>query len=212
MVTLAIAATAGMVQAASMSWGFGGKVYLSTDGETAAISAYKVAGSSPAEYVINPDASKFAGTKLALVYLGQNKTSVDFAAITESMVVDTMDFAITGSGVNVGKFNPATQAYKFGEDDYSIGASFAVVFYDGKGYSSAYALSGSDAVGSAINPTITTLDVAEKLTGELSIPNTFLTGGSSTVGVLVAQSVPEPTSGLLLLFGMAGLALRRRRA
>jgi len=28
----------------------------------------------------------------------------------------------------------------------------------------------------------------------------------------VAQSVPEPTSGLLMLLGMAGLALRRRRA
>ena len=39
-------------------------------------------------------------------------------------------------------------------------------------------------------------------------------GGLGTEGqknVWVAQSVPEPTSGLLLLLGMAGLALKRRR-
>jgi hypothetical protein len=36
------------------------------------------------------------------------------------------------------------------------------------------------------------------------------TGGFK--GAAVYQAVPEPTSGLLLLLGVAGLALRRRRA
>ena len=36
--------------------------------------------------------------------------------------------------------------------------------------------------------------------------------GSWTVSGITAEAVPEPTSGLLLLLGVAGLALRRRRA
>ena len=36
--------------------------------------------------------------------------------------------------------------------------------------------------------------------------------GVATKWTVAAQSVPEPTSGLLLLLGVAGMALRRRRA
>jgi len=40
----------------------------------------------------------------------------------------------------------------------------------------------------------------------------ILGGTGSTAGATSWQSVPEPTSGLLLLLGMAGLALKRKRA
>lgn len=47
---------------------------------------------------------------------------------------------------------------------------------------------------------------------ESSIWNTEATGSQTTIPFTVSRVVPEPTSALLMLLGMAGLALRRRHA
>ena len=56
------------------------------------------------------------------------------------------------------------------------------------------------------------LAFASEMMGFTEVPGQTLDATYGTFGAEGWQSVPEPTSGLLLLIGVAGLALRRRRA
>lgn len=85
----------------------------------------------------------------------------------------------------------------------SAATAYFVVFNDDKMYISDTATSDYDALGQSHSFVFSSMTTASKATLDM-------TAGYSTAGWYGA--VPEPTSGLLMLLGMAGLALRRRRA
>jgi hypothetical protein len=87
--------------------------------------------------------------------------------------------------------------------DGSVDGYYAVlVLNDAGDYASYYDVGNISGTTGASSPT--NIKVNMEWTG-----GEYLTSGGYTVAV---GAVPEPTSGLLLLLGMAGLALKRKRA
>ena len=189
-----LAALAMSAQAASILWGFGGKVYLNKGEDT----VLATDGSAP---------EVAAGSYLALVYLGQNISSYPLDDITTDMAVDTLSYSVTTSGkaAAIGKWNPNTSTY----DDTTMesGASFTVLFFNGKtsSFDYIYALSGTDK-GSAYDSNIVTV-TSDNM--EIANSSIYATGGTGSNNGVVA--VPEPSTAALALAGLA-LLLKRRKA
>jgi hypothetical protein len=112
-------------------------------------------------------------------------------------------YSITDS--DIGNWSFEASYNKMGE---AINGYFGVIVVDGSaaaaGLSGAYASLGSVDLG-ATDP------AADLKYGDGSFNNWIGENGFNSVS-FTAASVPEPTSGLLMLVGLAGLALRRRRA
>ena len=70
----------------------------------------------------------------------------------------------------------------------------------------------SDAVLATVNSTDQTGNTLMDVTFKNMADDPWSFGSGESMVANVADAVPEPTSGLLLLLGVAGLALRRRRA
>lgn len=178
----AVAFAAG-VQAASITWGTTGAFY-DTDGEAGGWNT--VAAGTAAYFVF---ANSYAQSDLV----------ADFAAGT----VDNDKLTATNSGTigsdgTVAEVTGSTTTLSGSQDAY------VVVFQDAEN------MFISDALTVGIDELMgSTYSFDEALTGDIWASN-----GDASAGYVGAgwYSVPEPTSGLLMLLGMAGLALRRRRA
>ena len=120
--------------------------------------------------------------------------------------------ATTGTGSNAGKI-PTTATVKFyeGNQDPSTTYSYylaTVVTDGGKDY-----LYVSDAKGTIAgsDPTkANALTIADASTSQ-DFKGIYESGTTAAAGWYTTAAVPEPTSGLLLLLGVAGLALRRKQ-
>ena len=181
-ITMAVALAAVVTNAAAVSWTTGGLAYGGTT-------------------------------------LGSN-TAKGYLWVVESTVYNTYSSYTDGEALSKaiyadykGKFGEATASGVSGKKgalvladgtDYNAGESvYAIVLYTTTQGDKDYIMGNAGYV---------TLESAQN--AEVSNMATFI-GGSKNSATSYATgwaAVPEPTSGLLMLLGMAGLALRRRRA
>lgn len=195
MFMLAAVATAAVVQAASVTWQ-SGVVFGPSDssGTITATSTYKLADSSTASmylFIISGDATHTAAENYAAV-----QSAGAYATYKDSLASATD----SSSSLSSSKFGDLTSSGHAASE--TVYAAILFTYKDGAGkdwYLENYA----------------TVDIND-LGGNGSASNLArYIGGVKANGNLSSWSsaaVPEPTSGLLMLVGLAGLALRRKRA
>ena len=148
-------------------------------------------------------ANKAAGTPYdgSKVYM---ILAADYAAATINTAADITGIAKSSGTLTVGSMTATTGPITVKESWVTEGVDYSwyAVVINGDQYYVSSAATTSTAVSDTGTPTAKTF--ASK--SELSVASNWksFSGGSGPV--------PEPTSGLLMLLGVAGLALKRKRA
>ena len=182
MIALAIAAIAVVSNAASVNWGAG--TVTDPNGATA--------NKSVTGYLFVLTSDQY--TALAANTTGAAMSEAVYAAYGSKLG----EAYATGTTSKKGALTLTDDSKEYGAGD----KAYAAIIYT---YGTGDDLQYIGNVGSATFESSMSVDMSEManhLFGDTSAASTAWT----------AAAVPEPTSGLLMLLGMAGLALRRRRA
>ena len=187
-ILIALSAIAVQAQAATINWGLGADVYL-----------MKGSDFSTAKVAYESDLTVDSSAYLALVYVGSGVSTFDIGSINADSVVAQAAYAIDTDNASYCDWDPALTKTNVSANDYADGSSFAVVWYTGKAFDYIYSIDD----GSALNTATTVADMAR---GNASIEPAATTSGWGGV-----VSVPEPSTAMLALAGLA-LLIKRRRA
>ena len=127
---------------------------------------------------------------------------------TSKLAVDTTGALVNGSNyaiVDTGAFTENANGAAVG-DSLANGSYLAMIIYDAE--NGLYGVSAANQISGIVEAPPTAGALAENFQNDGGLND----DGTPYMVANMATAVPEPTSGLLLLLGVAGLALRRRRA
>ena len=189
MIALAACCVSVFAEAASVKWN-SGTIYIASDaiGTTGSGTSYKANGSarSVSAYFFALTAEEYA-----------TASSMETAALYNQYIVGAVSPTLTGKTGALGTIN-LSQTVADGSTE-SPQTGYGLVLYVDTTTSANY--ENVDAFVKSYVGTTTWKDTVGSTLGNLAAQQSNWT----------AIAIPEPTSGLLLLLGMAGLALRRRR-
>ena len=180
-IALAAVVVAAGVQAASFNWKTSMSGKVYSPSDTTAL----LSGTFDA-YVF--DAAAVSQSALVSAY---NGGTLDLAASSISTKGTLTDGSIASTSMSYGEVGGTYSFY------------FAAIVQDGE---NEYLFISNAANGSGVEGKTTTVNLNGKATSTFDASE-----GYAGAGFYGAAAIPEPTSGLLMLVGLAGLALRRRR-